>query len=377
MKRLYKALLVAGMSLFCTAQSSHAQSDLNIFGYFQSTFTHSMPDDSTIGKKTNTFSVQQLNVFLSKELSDDFTAFINLELTNSFSSERNWGSLNLEEAWLRYSGSDAFNVKAGLLIPEFNNLNEIKNKTPLLPYIVRPLVYEASISTLINLENYVPQRAFLQVSGDFALSDEAKLHYAVYAGNSDKLYLNGGTGQRGVDTTTFKMVGGRIGFKYDNLKVGVSGTYDREKPAAAFQIKDVPRIRLGADFSYSIAGFTLEGEFISVGYSLTDDQKKKIETIGSTPPASFSLGTSLDKMFYYATLIYNISPDLYVYGSYTAMNDKSSRFWENDFAGISGGIGVRPIEEIVLKAQFSRYDGGYDLAKYKQNTVYAAASIFF
>ncbi len=378
MKRLYKAMLIAGMSLAFSAQNSAAQDDdLHIFGYFQASFLHSIPEDSTVGKKSNTFNVQQLNVFLNKNLSDDFSAFINLEFTNSFSSERNWGSLNLEEAWMKYSANDAFNVKAGMLIPEFNNLNEIKNKTPLLPYIIRPLVYEASIATLVNLENYVPNRAFVQVYGKLPIADAAKFHYAVYAGNSDKLHINGGTGQRGIDTTTYKMIGGRVGLTYDNLKIGVSGTYDREKPAAVFGIVEVPRTRVGADLSYSIAGFTLEGEMIMVRYTLSDAEQHKLDSVGAHPILKYSYAPSLDKTFYYANLAYNITSDLYLYAGYGYMDDKSSRFWETGFKGINVGAGYRPIDEIVLKAQYGRYDGGYERAKYTQNSFYFAASVFF
>ncbi len=377
MKRLYKAMLIAGLTLAFSAPDSAAQDDLSIFGYFQSTFVHSVPDDSTVGKKNNSFNVQQLNVFLSKNLSDDFSAFVNLELTNSFSSERNWGALNLEEAWVKYAGSDAFNIKGGLLIPQFNNLNEIKNKTPLLPYILRPLVYEASISSLINLENYVPQRAFVQVYGAIPLADAAKFHYAVYAGNSDRVHINGGTGQRGVDTTTYKLVGGRVGITYDNLKLGVSSTYDRENPAAALGLVEVPRTRVGADLSYSIAGFTLEGEMIMVRYSLTDAEQARLDSVATHPILQYTYAPSLDKTFYYANLSYNISSDLYVYGGYSYMDDKSSRFWEGGFTSVTGGVGYRPIDEIVLKAQYGRFDGGYERAKYKQSSYYFAASVFF
>src|SRR5690606_13765889 len=136
--------------------------------------------------------MQQLNIFLNKNLSNDFSAFVNLEFTNTFSSERNWGGLNLEEAWMKYSHSDAFNIKAGLLIPKFNYLNEIKNKTPLLPYVGRPTAYEATLAAALNLEAYIPARAFLQVNGLVPVGD-GKFDYAVYAGNSDKAHINGGT----------------------------------------------------------------------------------------------------------------------------------------------------------------------------------------
>lgn len=381
MKRFCYALLVAGLCL--SVQKGMAQdNDLNIFGYFQSSFTHSLPaEDSTLGKTNNTFAVQQLNLFLSKNISDDFSAFVNVELVNSFSSERNWGGLNLEEAWMKYYNSDAFSIKAGLLIPRFNNLNEIKNRTPILPYAQRPLVYEASIADLISLEDFVPQRAYLQVYGNMSVADGAMFDYAAYVGNSNRAYIasaNGAGYTRGADSTLFKMVGGRVGMKIGDLKFGVSSTYDREKQMTApLVIGNIPRIRIGGDLSYSIAGFSFEGEIIAVRYTLTDVQQGKIDALQNNPQTAV-FGTSLDKNFYYGNLSYNITPQLYVYAGYGYMESMINAFWKNGFTSITGGAGYRVNEAIVLKAQYANYKlGDTPLFKYNQNSFYAAASVFF
>lgn len=379
MKRFCYALLAAGLCL--SIQKSMAQDDLNIFGYFQSSFSHSAPaSDSTLGKTNNTFAVQQLNLFLSKNISDDFSAFVNVELVNSFSSERNWGGLNLEEAWMKYYNSDAFSIKAGLLIPRFNNLNEIKNRTPILPYALRPLVYESSLTDLISLEDFVPQRAYLQVYGNVSIADGAMFDYAAYVGNSSKPYINSNTGSgfvRGADSTTFKMVGGRVGMKIGDLKFGVSSTYDRERPEIPVALGDVPRIRIGGDLSYSIAGFSFEGEIIAVRYSITDAQQQQIDALQNIPQTSV-FGTSLDKNFYYGNLSYNITSQLYVYAGYGYMESLSNPFWKSGLTSITGGAGYRLNDAIVLKAQYANYKlGDNQLYKYNQNSIYAAASVFF
>ena len=78
-------------------------------------------------------------MFLGKDLGENLTALVNAEIFNTLSTSRATGALNLEEAWVRYRAGRAFNVKLGLQIPVFNHLNTIKNRMPVLPYVVRPL----------------------------------------------------------------------------------------------------------------------------------------------------------------------------------------------------------------------------------------------
>ena len=175
-------VLVLILFIFSVGSNLFAQSELQVFGFFQGSMNKlegafsavaDMPAMLGGGKMTlkaddnNYLSVQnqQLNVFFRKEINSSFTAWVNLEVNGSFNSSKNWGSLSLEEAWINYQSNDYLNIKAGLLIPKFAYLNEIKNRMPLLPYITRPLVYEASLSRTIDISNYVPERAFVQVYG--------------------------------------------------------------------------------------------------------------------------------------------------------------------------------------------------------------------
>ena len=144
-------------------------SDLKIFGYFQASLG-SQKDLQTL-RESNSFTLQQLNLFLQKDLTADWTAFVNFEFVNSYSSVYNWGAFSLEEAWINYNRSNQFKLKLGLLTPAFNNLNEIKNRTPLLPYIIRPVVYESSFRETVPTEQFLPARAFAQVYGSITLAD--------------------------------------------------------------------------------------------------------------------------------------------------------------------------------------------------------------
>ena len=100
-----------------------ADGDLQVFGFFQNAFIHQTEYTATPpfnGESArNSFSVQQHNLFFRKDLDRNWRAFVNHKGFNSFSSSRRWGSLNLEEAWVRYCAN--------------SNLNEINNRTPCCP----------------------------------------------------------------------------------------------------------------------------------------------------------------------------------------------------------------------------------------------------
>lgn len=283
---------------------------IKIFGYFQTEFRQD--DDNGIAR--NSFLTQQLNMFLQKELGQDWRSFVNFEIVNSYSSLKDWGSFNLEEAWVGYRASEQFNLKLGLQIPEFNNLNTIKNRTPLLPYIIRPLVYETSFGEFINLDVITPARAFVQAYGYIASAD-VKFDYAAYLGNSPNVLTSSrisnepenSVSQSGTDTTNTFSVGGRAGVRYGELKAGLSATHERlndfpgmEKflggPPSRFL--RMPLNRTGADLSFNWRDWSLEGEYIFVN-------------IGR----EFAAGIEYKIDFYYVTLGYYLSERLFAYGS--------------------------------------------------------------
>ncbi|MDP6037792.1 MAG: hypothetical protein QGG64_04520, partial [Candidatus Latescibacteria bacterium] len=196
--RYYILLLFSLLYISSPAQAQFGESDLRIFGYFQTLFHYQNQDLPK--RKLSSFSLQQLNLFMQKDLAQNWRAFINIEGVNTFNSKRNWGSLRFEEAWARYRSGVKFNLKVGLQIPTFNHFNEIKNRTPLLPYAIRPLVYETSFEEIISVEEYVPTRAFVQAYG-FLPHNNFKLDYALYIGNSPNINDLKDNGQTGIDTT--------------------------------------------------------------------------------------------------------------------------------------------------------------------------------
>lgn len=310
MKRFIGVVCVIGWgTLVPLVQAQSGPSDLNIFGYFQISAQYQSESDSD--QAYTAFTVQQLNLFMQKDLARRWTSLVNFELLNNYSSFRGWGGFNLEEAWIRYRSSRQFNVKIGLHIPPFNALNEIKNRMPLLPYIVRPLIYESSLGEVVTLEEFAPQRAFLQVYGILP-GDNLKVDYAAYIGNSPNVRsVNPIGGTTGVDTTTYMLVGGRLGLRLNEfgneLRIGGSITHDRSNRLVGAEefvggdedrFEGRPRLRTGLDFAYRLNRFSLEAEYVFADYDFGDER------------------INADSEFYYATLGYDVNEDLFVYGSY-------------------------------------------------------------
>ncbi len=362
--RCYIILLLIQIVLYTSSFAQVKQSPIKIFGYFQNSLQYWTTFEDR--PEQLSFSAQQLNIFFQKNFNANWTALINVEFLNNFSSRKQWGSFSLEEVWIKYRASRKFNLKLGLLTPTFNNLNEIKNRTPLLPYIIRPVAYETSFNEFLAIELFTPLQAFIQVYGFFPM-DELKIDYAFYTGNSPNLNGNPNSGQTGIDTTMSMLVGGRLGIRFGKLKFGISGTYDKDNIfkslAADNQItntdfSEIPKTRLGIDLSYDFDKFSFEGELINV--DMETDRK----------------GIKADLDFYYATLGYHFTEKLFVYGSYWFL-ESNLEFLINDFEEkegedihvISLGASYTITDQISLKAQFARVMNEEEETQIKENKI--------
>jgi hypothetical protein len=139
-------------------------------------------------------------------------------------------------------------------------------------------------------------------------------------------------------------------------------------------VGDIPRMRLGVDLNYSIAGFTVTGEYITAIFSPDEAQKQIIKT----PSASNPLGNDdLTKTFYYATLQYDVMDNLFVYGMVNSFQDKYSPVFSDPLMGYSGGAGYRPIDDVVIKFQFNTYKIDSQFYKYDSQSIEGGVSVAF
>ncbi len=345
-----RAFLLLTVLPWLSVAPAHGQDTdpLRLFGYFQNQFRYSAERGFGAPPTVTSFSVQQLNVLMARDFRDRFSAFVDVELTNTFSTDKQTGGLQLEEAWVRYHHSNALKVKAGLHVPAFNNLNEIKNRTPLLPYVIRPVVYESSFRKVIQISDYVPQQAFLQVYGTLP-RNEWRIDYAAYVGNQTDFVTTETVGSipSGSDLSTGKLVGGRVGLRQRGLNLGVSSTYDTKQGPGL--LGDVPRVRLGGDFSYSLDRLYFESEAISVSHLLSDRQHALLDAAAAQNPFA---GTSLDQHFFHVLLGYHPTEAWMVYVSYDYLDDLSLAVGQPGLILMSAGTVYRPLNSIALKTQY-------------------------
>ncbi|MEL7362281.1 MAG: hypothetical protein AAFN13_09430, partial [Bacteroidota bacterium] len=298
------------------------------------------------------FNLQQLNLFFRKALGSKSTAFVDLEFINTFSTGDGTGSAALNEAWVSYRMRRELVFKLGLHVPPFNRLNEIKNRTPLLPYVVRPLVYETSFEEFLALEDYLPNQAFAQVSGTMPYRD-IRFSYAGYLGNTGNVNTNPFRGQTGVDTTAALLVGGRVGARVGPVELGLSASRDvtnRFEPLGdtlALEpgaLRNVPRLRFGGDLQVLFGRWSLDAEVLRVSF---DDDQEAI---------------SLRRTFYYATLGYEPHPKWLTYVSFWSSDElarlrnevsSASLRQGSDVDVLTAGVSFAPTDRVRLKGQYA------------------------
>ncbi|MEM8488115.1 MAG: hypothetical protein AAF564_21375, partial [Bacteroidota bacterium] len=329
------------------------------------------------------FSVQQMNLFMFKQIDEKFSGFINLEIINSLSTEDQWGGFALDEAWVKYDRGQHLKVKAGLLVPTFNNLNTIRDRTPLLPYIMRPFAYETLVSDFLSTDELAPRQAAIEVYGTLGMANQIKFDYAAYVGNNTAYMIQEAiaTLPSGSDSTLAKLFGGRIGIRKGPLKLGISVSHDYADlsriPIFTTDFSGVgtlPRSRLGFDLSLTFPGFYVESEFIRVYYSLSAEKRARLEEIVET---NFLFNEDLNKLFGYVTVGADIGESFFAYGMFSFVEDRSNIVTEDGFGMYSIGGGYRANDFLVFKVQLV-YTSTFtqDLFYGKETDVLVGLSVF-
>jgi hypothetical protein len=127
-------------------------------------------------------------------------------------------------------------------------------------------------------------------------------------------------------------------------------------------IGNLPRTRIGIDASASFAGFTVEGEYIATTTDLGSTNEaslKALQAAGVTYAAFVgqlqALGSSWDRTFYYANLMYDFSDRWFAYAGYSYLDSKDSKVMADGFTATTAGGGYRANDNVVVKTQLVRY----------------------
>jgi hypothetical protein len=342
--------------------------------------------------------INQLNLFFAKDFGDDFSSFINFEFVNNYSSDKGFGSFNLSEAYIKWDYRDFLKLKFGMVIPQFNALFEIYNRTPLLPYVVRPKLYDATSGNLVDIFDILPQKALIQIYGSIPV-ESTNLEYALFAGNPPNSFLSSPNnnllpgyvayGQSAVNYISF---GGRIGIRTSNIRLGVSASFDKDNRrnfiknslGDSVNLGDLNRYRLGSDLYFKLGNFELSAEYLITKTKVSSDLQDSLDTWNASDP--YFIGKSFDKTFYYATLLYNVSSKIFVYIMYDYLNDSVNPYYFglDGYYGYHLGGGYYLNDNILFKIQYFKNFGRFDtgeavipIRNYYENNVAVGVSIIF
>jgi hypothetical protein len=281
-------------------------------------------------------------------------------------------------------------------VPQFNALLEVYNKAPLLPYILRPQVYETNQENLIDNFNILPQKALLHVNGSIPVQAFI-LEYSVFLGSATNGFISSpdhdlgpGYVAFGQSSVSYLSRGGRIGLQYGDIRAGVSIATDHENQrqfdnnGTAEDLGDIPRTKVGADFSVSVAGFTLSAEYLKVTAKTSTAVKDSLAAWHAPNP--YQVPGNLDKEFYYLTVQYELTSSVFAYAMIDFLQDDANPiyFGAEGFKGYHLGGGYAVNEFVVLKCQVSnvkaKYVGQpepYPVRRYDQMQISVGASFSF
>ncbi len=362
--------------------------EMLMMGSLQSIYMHrditSHVTNDEMGLKFNenltnsSFAVQQLDIMFTNEFEYNIKTFVDLTFNWNYDSENEWGQLGIQEAWAQYSLGDKLNFQFGQIIPRFNYNNEMRNKLPILPYIIRPVYYENILNSIFNVEDLMPSKSFIQIHGMLPIMSNIRFDYSIFAGNSEDSYILNDRDSRaflinddisGTDPngTKQKLLGSRIGIHTasESVRLGFSFTHDYDNRQDSIlklwksPTGELERIRLGVDMNFSFSGFELDGEFIYVGYNV-DDEHLDFKEIENAPVLMKQKEYYI--ISYYGSLLYNISNDIFIYARYNVIDNTIDHLSIKDK---SLGAGYKILPNFVAKVQYLNHDQAYEIGNDK------------
>jgi hypothetical protein len=202
-----------------------------------------------------------------------------------------------------------------------------------------------------------------------------KLDYAVYVGNGDKSFTTSNMATSnytigGTDTTSFKLIGGRVGLRTGRIKAGFSLTSDKSN-RTEIGMGAVPRVRMGGDLSFQTGPVSLESEFITTKELLDAGQEQKWDFIAGMDPR---LGKKPQNLFAYGVVTYDLTEEVYTYLGYEYLRYHASSITR----GYMVGGGYRPLEDVVIKLGYMHIDNDDPgMSIYHADRIQAGVSVVF
>ena len=350
---------------------------LSIYGFAALSYMNVLSDDRQVINqflnKESTFFISDLNIYLSKQITDSWRTMMELRLTYAPNGRvlsegaiepnrsydqgllgrmANWGGINIERAYLEYDIHPNITLQAGAFLTPYGIWNVDHGAPSIIPF-VRPYVL---------VEQLFPERQTgLQVHGRIPLG-EYVLGY--------NLTLSNGRGYfdqfRDLDET--KAFGGRLQFEtpwLGALRFGVSayqGRFvDRDSDTLATnpETKKIDNVTpvgvrydelaLAGDILWQWKALHFQAELIGRSFAYLDGAR---EADGpGFRPDSYSVG-GYALIGYRLPFLWNVMPFIF-YQRYQR-EESSTTATFSALENYHVGLNFRPMPELVLKVQFGQ-----------------------
>jgi len=351
---------------------------LNIYGFTDFTYTHQL-NDFAFASPYPTFLVGNINLYVSAELGSGFRALTEFRLLyspNGYTSFNElltanpqrvdttaddpadlgrpyrWGGVEIERAWLEYSAHPLFTIRAGQWLTPYG-IWVVDHGTPVIIGVRRPYVVG---------EGLIPERQTGLMAYGSAFVGTTEIGYA--------LGLSNGRGpiDSYQDLDANKAVTGRLSVSNDsalgNVTLGGSvfrGRYtDRMRRFAVnaqgeigiefITTQKYEELSFGADLRWIWRDLTVQGEFMMRDTAL-DDRFRPASLVAPGEPPGFQ--PDFRSVGYYAMVAYRL-PWANIMPFFGGENYEPGNDLAPAAAAIWGGLNVRPIPRVVLKAQYTQ-----------------------
>lgn len=342
--------------------------DLKIYGFIDMTASMGLsPEGSnwygTYLPTNPSFAVGNLNVYLSKNLTEDVRTMAEVRFTylpnevtndyNDFGQEIRHGSIEIERVYLDWAAHRYLNLRFGNFLTAYGIWN-VDHGSPTIIPVSRPLIVSANI--------FPERQTGIEASGrvDASADDTIGYHLAISNGKGNLASYR--------DLDNNKAVSGRLFWQnraLGELKIGVSAYYGTNTQAEVVgtvvngvltfpkQIEAQNRsLSLAMDVQWKLDGLLLQTEWLS-------EQRKTTDAGGALSVDRFDgqLDFPADEVFSwggYALAGYRldflgIMP--YVLVQYQDhVIDLGARFKQ---ITVLGGLNIRPIDAVAVKLEYS------------------------
>ncbi len=367
-----------------------ATPSLQLYGFADVSFFKTwLPSDSALGVlvgRRSSFALGNLNLYLSSDLGEGWESLAEVRFTylpngsrrvnpetgvverqdaivsdyTNVSRERRVGGIFIERAWLQYSASPMFSVRAGSWLTPYGIWN-VDHGSPTIIPVVRPYT--------IGLELLPESQTGVLVRGVGYPSDSISLGYAVGLSNGR------GPVKEYADLDGNKAVTLRVHATHraeGTLALGLSGYYGRftdlqqsvRLTADGVEltediISQYDEITYAGDVKYTLGGFHLQGEFVL--------NERKYTEVGRTLHSDTTFTPDIRQYGGYGVVGYRfdwlgVMP--YMTGEYFVVPNilEPTRPPTKDRISVFGiGINARPTQNVTIKLEGNYATFGGDI----------------